>query len=259
MKKFVLPLCLVCLKTLHILVFIYLLLGGLYISYISIFYTPDWLPIPINKPRDFIQTKDGSVFIATLNDRVAQYGQQGDFVATHWNSDLNEGIYGLDVQFAADDSGLLYVKVEDKIRVYKAGWKEIDAKRKTVTYQSSGWGSGYKIKPSSQNWLFIGNGTLQYLNETKLPYHDRIIHPGELAFSKKRESFDRQHFNCEDGTVLQRDGWSIIRTNENGDTIASYQTSWFLWPFLFGFTGSFIIAFLWFGCGEKLYKKSESP
>ena len=246
-------------KVIHLTVLIYVVLGGFFISNLSFIASPEWLPLPIDNPRDFVQTKDGYVYIAIMNNAVLQYDQSGHFVAAHKTGSMMLEGDGSDVQLAADQAGLLYVKIDDEVRVYQPGWQEVVEKRKTIRYKPRKWWEGYHRKTKLHNWRLTTDGSVEYLNKTELTYHDRLILPGELVFSKARKTLERQFYKCDDGTIIKRDGVSLVRLANNGTILSYYRTSWFLWPFRFaGFTGALVFGIIWFSLGARLWIRKKT-
>lgn len=181
--------------------------------------SPSWLPLPWSDLGDFIQTKDGKVFIdIQFYNRVLSYDQNGKFVAS----------YPYPVDFlkftglAVDEDNNILFKARDDLYIYNSSWEQIE---KIVGRDDVHW-----------HWRLDENGRPCYMKRNgKSPtVADSIARPGDFLF---RGYIKRRTFKCEDGSKLVRDGNTLIRYSAEGELVGKYGGLWPLKIFEFPLPG----------------------
>jgi hypothetical protein len=175
---------------------------------VEVFGSPRWLPLPLSQLGDFVELPDGRTYLSLgFFSRVLCYDKYGHFVASYPVPETKHG-----VQLAVDKTGRLYYWALGKIFLVGADWRV----------------SELTGDPECNSW---------YLNED---YHptcrsrerhqerilDRPVKPGEVMFVS--HSNPRIVFACNDGSMLERDGNSIIRRAQQGGILGIIATPWYL-------------------------------
>ncbi len=200
---------------------------------------PNWMPLPWTGVRDFVGGKDGSVYIAMLGERVLRYDDDGEFVASYKTGPVMMEGNGSDMHLAADVEGRIYLKIDDEIRVYSPDWQEYRDMRFDWNLP---WASpDERLKRA---WRLGAAGNIEFASRSTLTYHPRAVAPGELLFSGRIRSGQREKFVYPDESRLERRGDNVVRSSESGAVQAIYSQAWYLWPFgnvVTRYVGSFVV------------------
>jgi hypothetical protein len=218
---------------------IVLVLGGLLVFFVSLLATstrklPGNLELPWSGFEDFTQTKDGSVYVSLrFYERILRYDSSGRFLASYPAPGAGYG--GL----ATDVNGRIYFRLRNSVHTYDADWHLL-AKSKCDFYGDRSW----ILNAKEEAECAPGKGSVQVPPE-------RAVYPGELLFSSER-IWGKNHFDCVDGSSINRKGDRLYRYGGDGKLLSSYGTPWYLWwaKFPVPLAGAWVIMFL-FGILEN--------
>ena len=177
--------------------------------------SPRWLPLPLSQLGDFVALPDGRTYLSLgFFSRVLCYDKYGHFVASYPVPETKHG-----VQLAVDNTGRLYYWAMGKVFLVRDDWRV----------------SELSDDPACNSW---------YLNEANQPacsskgrQQERIlsrpVHTAEAMFAS--HSNPRLRFACDDGSMLERNGNTIVRRSQQGKTLGVIATPWYLTWAIFPF------------------------
>lgn len=181
---------------------------------------PQRIPLPWSDAGDFVQATNGRVYIDLgFYSRILCYDRDGKFIASYSYSANAKG-----TKLAAGKSGLIYVCANNAVYTFNSTWKRVDLETADPA-KPRVWKLSRDSRP-----LFVDGETGRVPN--------RAIRAGEFLFAPSQPEI-RMSFECEDGTVLERNADSIDRVSKSGRTICKYSPprgiAWLLtvpWPAL---------------------------
>lgn len=192
------------------------ILIGLLVFVVSLLATasgriPAGMDLPWSEFEDFVQGNDGSVYVSVrLYDRVLRYDHSGHFVRSYRAPGAGYA------DLATDSNGRIHVKIANSVYSYDADWN-LRAQNSCSFY-------------GDPTWILNSKGEAECApgKAGVLAVQDRTVSPGELLFSSTRH-FGRNHFDCADGSFIQRKGDRLLRYSSDGKLLGSYGTRWYLW------------------------------
>ena len=172
---------------------------------------PQGVELPWSEFEDFAQGNDGSVYVSLrFYQRVVRYDHSGRFVRSYPAPGAGY------LELATDIYGHIHTRISNSVHTYDADWNLL----------AKGTCSFY----GDRTWILNSKGEAECApgKSAVLAVQDRTVAPGELLFSSTR-IFGRSHFDCADGSFIQRKGDRLFRYSRDGKLLGSYGTRWYLW------------------------------
>jgi len=183
-----------------------------------IFGTPKWLELPWSEFNDFVEGPEGRVYVSLgIYHVVLCYDRFGRFIASYRAPEIKHG-----VRLAGDEDGHLYYWAGE-IVIKGTDWADIGH----IDVPASGcnrWVLDENKKPVC--WPAVKSWKPGVLFGPVDRVLSRPVTAGDVLFIGG--GLRRSSFLCNDGSVLERQGDSLVRKSQDGRVLVRYGTPWYL-------------------------------
>jgi len=170
---------------------------------------PSILELPWSDFGDFVESTDGRVYVqCRFYSHILCYDTRGKFL-----SSLAYTANAKDTKLAAAKTGEIYLRSRNTVYTYTPEWKLIS----TVEDDPA----------KNRSWKLDADARPIRVDKTSEIIPNRPIGSGELLFSESQERV-RDHYNCNDGSVLYRSKSSIRKISPDGTLLCVYQPPFIL-------------------------------
>lgn len=196
---------------------------------------PGYVPIAWSDLGDFVEAKNGDLYLdVAFSSRVARYTRDGRFVATY-------PAVGRSRHLATDVQGRVHWLSMNTVETRDGDWRLVQRVERDAR--------------EDRTWAMDAAGNAVHAPELTATgaVANAVVHPGQLLFHNSQRK--RQTFTCADGTVLRRQGVSLVRLTPDGRVIGRYEQPWYLWAVTFPWPAAVVgwgFPLVVYGCARAL-------